>query len=105
MCGPEILKIGAIKYKSRSAAALMYLKQVLAGKSRLSKADIAKKVGMTPQTVHAVQRNAGLSINFRAIQKANTERNAAARAKSEKKNTPKTTKAAKPNAQPSTQAA
>jgi len=44
-------KVGAIKYRSRSAAAV-----ALAKRTNLSNTEIAKKVGMTPQTVCAALR-------------------------------------------------
>ena len=44
-------KLGAIKYRSRSKAAV-----ALAKRTKLTNTQIAKKVGMTPQTVCAAIR-------------------------------------------------
>ena len=55
--GPNMkaYKMGAVQYKSRSAAAV-----VLAKMSKMSNSEIARKVGMTPQTVkQAVDRAVG----------------------------------------------
>jgi predicted ArsR family transcriptional regulator len=45
------IKVGAIKYRSRSAYA-----RILLSRGKMSDSDIAKKVGMTPQTVFAVKQ-------------------------------------------------
>lgn len=104
MSAPKSFKVGAISYRSRSAAALSMLKRVADGLAKgqnpaklKSKVQIAEVVGMTPQTVHAVQVANKLKIDFRAIQKAHTELNRKQKAKtSEKKtkNVPSTEKAA-----------
>lgn len=67
--------------KSKSHAAKLLLIQVQKGRAKLSKADIAVIVGMTPQTVHAVQRLNELEIDFRGMQKEETEKRKAERAK------------------------
>ena len=46
----KALKVGNVSYRSRSAYAAMLLQR-----SKMSDSDIAKKVGMTQQTVHAVK--------------------------------------------------
>jgi len=47
----KALKVGVVKYRSRSAYAAMLLKR-----SKMSDSEIARKVGMTPQTVYAVKQ-------------------------------------------------
>ena len=43
-------KVGMIRYRSRSAYAAMLLQR-----TKMSDSEIARKVGMTPQTVHVVK--------------------------------------------------
>lgn len=43
-------KVGVVAYRSRSAYAAMLLRR-----SKMSDSEIARKVGMTPQTVYAVK--------------------------------------------------
>lgn len=56
--------VGQYEYTSRSQAALDLLQQRAEGHNKFSKAEIARKVGMTPQTVHRVQTNNDLVIDF-----------------------------------------
>ena len=46
----KALKVGVVQYRSRSAYAASLLQR-----TNLSDSKIARKVGMTPQTVHAVK--------------------------------------------------
>lgn len=46
----KALKVGVVRYRSRSAYAEMLLQR-----SKMSDSEIARKVGMTPQTVYVVK--------------------------------------------------
>lgn len=53
----QSFKIGAVSYRSRSAAVKNMLKN-----SKKSQADIARKVGITAQTVNAINRKYAIRI-------------------------------------------
>jgi len=53
----QSFKIGAVSYRSRSAAVKSMLKN-----TKKSQADIARKVGITAQTVNAINRKYAIRI-------------------------------------------